>query len=115
MLSFRILACGLTSLQSPLIPSPAFQLAKLATSCEANVVGLFANLLKFVIFQQVGWNSNETFTCIHLADAFILSDLQERALQKVHRSMIINKRDSPQNIAGSQNMKHTLRKTNKHH
>ena len=28
-----------------------------------------------------------TFTCIHLSDAFIQSDLQERALQKVQRSM----------------------------
>ena len=31
-----------------------------------------------------------TLTYSHLADAFIQSDLQERALQKVHRSMIIN-------------------------
>ena len=52
------------------------------------------------------------FTFSHLADAFIQSDLQERALQKVRRSMIINNTIAP-NIVGSQNMKHTLWKANK--
>ena len=48
--------------------------------------------------------SDYTFTFIHLADAFIQSDFQKRALQKVHRSMIINNEIATKNIAGSQNM-----------
>ena len=56
--------------------------------------------------------SNFTFTFSHLADALIQRDLQERALQKVY--LVDHKqRNTPKNIAGSQNMKHTLWKANK--
>ena len=39
-----------------------------------------------------------TITFSNLADAFIQSDLQERALQKVYRSMIINNKIAPKTL-----------------
>ena len=55
------------------------------------------------------YTSGPTHLDIHIysfSRPFIQINFQERALQKVHRSMIIKNEIAP-NIAGSQNMKHT--------
>ena len=61
-------------------------------------VYLYSPILDNLYFAVTSGTFPERFTFSPLADAFIQSDLQERALQKVNRSMIINDEVAPKTM-----------------